>query len=77
VGHRLGGTNALTLRLLQLLLSFFSSMKPKIKAVQDPDGKKECTSQKKAPHALCKACEDVCEPCDDAQPAKYACHGYS
>jgi hypothetical protein len=46
--------------------SCFLSGKPKIKAVQDPDGEEDCASKKESPHGLSKACEDVCEPCGKA-----------
>jgi hypothetical protein len=44
----------------------FSLLKPEIKAVQYSDGEHDCASYEEAPQALCKASEDVSEPCKKA-----------
>jgi len=42
-------------------------MKPKIKTMQDADGKQDGTSQQEAPQALCKASKNVREPSSHAK----------
>jgi hypothetical protein len=37
-------------------------MKPKIKAMQDSDGKQDGTGQQEAPQSLCKAGKNVRDP---------------
>jgi hypothetical protein len=44
----------------------FSLFEPEIKAVQYSDGEHDCASYEEAPQALCKAGEDVSEPCKKA-----------
>jgi len=41
-------------------------MKPKIEAVQYSNREEDCASEKKSPHCMSKAGEDVGEPCGKA-----------
>jgi hypothetical protein len=48
--------------------------KPEIKPVQNPKRKQQRTSYQKAPQSLCKACEDMCNPCRKAGKSNERAH---
>ena len=43
--------------------------------MQNADGEENSPSKQEAPKASCKASEDVCEPCEEAQQSDDGPHG--
>jgi hypothetical protein len=55
----------------------YTSVKPQIHPMQNPNGKKDCTSYQKAPKAVSKASEDVCQPSKETQKSNELTHHLS
>jgi hypothetical protein len=49
-------------------------VKPQVKAVQNPDGKKYCTGYQKPPHSIGEAGKDVRQPCKQTHNSNNGAH---
>jgi hypothetical protein len=54
-----------------------ASSEPDIEAVQYTDWEHQSASNQEAPHGLCKACKDVCEPSKETQEHDKFSHFYA
>jgi hypothetical protein len=51
--------------------------KPEVKTVQNPKREQQRTSHQEAPQALCKASEDMCNPCRKAGKTNESSHYFA